>query len=90
MKIYLFYEPYCYLQLKEFQLEFRCFFLADHSMDPDPYGAFNKHEIESLTTDGEGEFCYFCVLVPTVSVQNLKIRKAFEFLSRLGFYCKKE
>lgn len=34
------------------------FFLlfTEHSMDQDLYGAYSKQQIESLTTDGEGEF----------------------------------
>ena len=29
---------------------------AENSMDQDVYGAYSKQRIESLTTDGEGEF----------------------------------
>lgn len=33
-----------------------CHLFTENSMDQDVYGAYSKQRIESLTTDGEGEF----------------------------------
>lgn len=41
-------------------------FLAENSMDQDVYGGYSKQQIESLTTEGEGEFqppWYFFTIV---------------------------
>ena len=38
---------------------FFIFYFAETSMDPDVYGAYNKQQIESLTTDGDGEFKFY-------------------------------
>lgn len=45
-------------------------------MDQDVYGAYNKQRIESLTTDGEGEFNFKCLnSIDDDDEEEKKIRK---------------